>query len=194
MQIKPPARHRPLSVRYSAGMCLRWIRLLIVCGLALSVPLQGLASAGMRWCHAAQALGQPVLLSASAGQGQPVAAASLASAPMGPCHAMPTEHDGMARNEGAQPQHASDDAVWQHSVHGSADTAADADAQAASHLKTPHSCASCAACGVGATLPSCLPRLPGQPQATQALPAWVSSATVGHISAGLERPPRRFLA
>ena len=197
MKIKPTACSRAGPVRYSDCMCLRWIRLLIVCGLALSVPLQGLAAAGMRWCHAVQALGQPAVAGASVGQGQPPPA-SLASDPMAPCHAMQAEHDAMGQNESAQPHHSSDDAGEHHSVHKGADanSAADTDANApaAPHLKTPHSCASCAACGVGATLPSCLPRLPGQPQATQALPAWVSSATVGHISAGLERPPRRFLA
>lgn len=198
MKINPTARCRARPVRYSAGMCLRWIRLLIVCGLALSVPLQGLAAAGMRWCHAVQALSQPVLASASAVQGQPLAAALLASVPMAPCHAVQAEHDAMGQNEGAQPHHSSDAAGEHHSVHkgGGANSAADTDPDApgAPHLKTPHSCASCAACGVGATLPSCLPRLPGQPQATQALPAWISSATVGHISAGLERPPRRLFA
>ena len=184
MMIKPTARGRARPVRYSAGMCLRWFRLLIVCGLALSVPLQGLAAAGMRWCHAGQAMAQPMPVGLAPQAQAPHHAAAAAASDIAPCHA------AMALADAPSPAADATNSAAEDSSHRPSDAGLPSPAK----LKTPHSCAGCAACVMGATLPASLPRLPGQVQATQALPAWVSSATVGHISAGLERPPRRFFA
>lgn len=173
-----------MAVGYSAGMCLRWFRLLIVCGLALSVPLQGLAAASMRWCHAGQAMAQPMPVGLAPQAQASHHAAAAAAGDIAPCHAAMAMAD--APSPAADPTNATAD--------NSSHSLSDAGLPGPAKLKTPHSCACCAACVMGATLPASLPCLPGQVQATQALPAWVSSAAVGHISAGLERPPRRLFA
>lgn len=142
-------------------LVLNW---LLLCLLALALPLQGLAAVGARPCQpGVETLVQPVAAAAESGQAM---------------HAMHAMHELAGQPHDAQ--------AAAHSAHGSHE-----DSHAASdHSADPdHTCSSCASCCMGAALPVTVAVF--APSATPvALVPTQSAAAPGWLPPQPQRPPR----
>ena len=157
-------------------------RSLLLCLMALALPLQGLAAARTLHCADAAGRGHAAGMSAHAGD---------------TARAHPAHGDTDGAHHARSPAHAHGHDHGHH--HGQTDLIdpVDAQADAGSHpAQAPvdgHSCSACAACCVGLALPPAAPlmALPGHEPAHALVP---DREAASFISSGPERPPRTDLA
>lgn len=167
----PQAGRLSRSVRYSIQMRAMW-RSLLLCCLALALPLHGLAATRMALCH----LGQP---------GGPQAGGQVAVAAPVP-QAQPGHHHHFDASAADAAHHSIVSAVDQSSGQDHSAVAGAAKSQA-------HQCSACASCCAAAAL------LNTATLATSAAPAAVpmvnANVAAFHFAAsGPDRPPRPDLA
>ena len=139
-------------------------RLLLLCLLALALPLQGLAAAGMLPCAGGHLPGTHAGMNAGMHAGDDAHA---------DCHGMTV---GPTTSATAS------------SVTDAAQDAAQDPVPAAAHK-----CSACAACGTGQALPASAPVLPSTGPESAPVRSF-EAAAASFIASGLERPPRSHLA
>lgn len=159
------------------------LRIILVCLLALALPVQGFAAATMLFCvGGSHHRGSALVASAEMGGGQE--GGGLHKHPVGtPAHEHAASHDEAGEKASADAATALD------SQRASSSTP---DLEAKSMAKVEGKCSACSACCASVAIPSTL--IAFQPvKADSPLVAIVTSAAVGFLTGGQDRPPRTFL-
>ncbi len=156
-----------------------WLRPLLICLLAMALPLQGTAAAAMLNCgsshhHVAVGVVDPA-----------------GAMPAAPKHHLPSGYVGHIHAQATSP--AGEPATQAHaSTHADHASAPAKGLDAPGHLGKSK-CSACAACCTGLALPMTLPRF-NAAMSSERVSANAPTSLVVFLTDGPERPPRRKLA